>query len=95
MCANTRKKTEIDKKHGFAFVPNPMVYGPCRPSHLSEFVSNKSVRRTGPCLRFLEIENPNAPQHPTKDTTSGLPKKLTRKKKQERVQKQQESQKRE
>ena len=41
----------------------------------------ESARRTSPCLRFLDIENPSAPRHPMfKEKASGLPVKLTRKK---------------
>ena len=64
---------------GTAFVPNPVIYGSCRPSRLSDYVAFKSVRRTGPCLRFLDIEKRQAPQHPMfkEDTKTGLPIKLT------------------
>ena len=51
------------RNSGAAFVPNPLIYGPCRQFRLSDYVRYKSARRSGPCLRFLDIENPNAPQH--------------------------------
>ena len=76
------KQPRLLRKSGVAFVPNPLTYGPCRPSRLSDDVAYKSARISGPCLRFLDIEDPNAPQHAMfkEDTTTGLPKKLTRKK---------------
>ena len=47
-------QTFLLRNSGTAFVPNPLIYGPCR--------------------RFLDIENPNAPQHPLfkEDTRTGL-----------------------
>ena len=41
----------------------------------------KFARRSGPCLRFLDMEQPNAPQHPMlkQKEATGLPKRLTRK----------------
>ena len=73
------KQPRLLRNSGTAFVPNPVKYGPCRPARLSDYVAYKSGRRTGPCLRFLEINDPQAPQHPMfkKDTTTGLPVKLT------------------
>ena len=71
------------RNSGFAFVPNPLIYGPCRPSTLSHYVAYKFARRTGPCLRVLHIENPSAPGHPMlKEDAAGLPVKLTRKEQQ-------------
>ena len=73
------KQPRLLRNSGTAFVPNPVIYGPCRPSRLSDYVGYKSRRRTGPCLRFLDIGNPQAPQHPMfkEDTRTGLPIKLT------------------
>ena len=73
------KQPRLLKNSGTAFVPNPVIYGPCSPSRLSDFVAYKSARRTGQCLRFLDIEDPQAPQHPMfkEDTRTGLPIKLT------------------
>ena len=55
------------------------MYGPCTPSRLSDYVAYKSARRTRPCLHFVDIENPQTPQHPMfkEDTRTGLPIKLT------------------
>ena len=65
---------------GVAFFPNPLIYGPCRPLRLGDYVAYKSARRSRPCLCFLEVEQPNAPQHPMfkEETATGLPKKQTR-----------------
>ena len=46
------KQPRLLRNSGTAFVPNPVIYGPCRPSRLSDYVAYKSARRTGPCLRF-------------------------------------------
>ena len=72
------KQPRLPRNCGTAFVPNPVIYGPCRPSRLIDYVAYKSARRTGPCLRFLDIIGPQAPQHPLfkEDTTMGLPIKL-------------------
>ena len=58
------------------------MYGPCRPSRLNDYVAYKLARRTGPSLRFSDIENPNDPHDEMfrEDIKTGLPKKLTRKK---------------
>ena len=73
------------RNSGAAFVPNPLIYGPCRPSHLSDYVAYKSARRNGLCLCFLVINNPNAPQHAMfkEDEAAGLPVKQTKKSKQQ------------
>ena len=75
------KKPTLLRNSGVALVPNLLIYGPCRPSRLSDYVAYKSARRSGPCLRFLDIENPTAPQHPMfkEDEKTGSPKKLTQK----------------
>ena len=77
------KQPRLLRHSGAAFVPNPLIYEPCRPSRLSDYVSYKSARRSGPCLRFLGIENPTAPQHPMfrQDEKTGLPKNLTQEEK--------------
>ena len=74
------KQPRVLGNRGTAFIPNPLIHGPCRPSRLSDYVAYKSARRTGPCLRFFDIENPNASQHPMfkEDTRTGLAIKLTR-----------------
>ena len=71
------------RNSGTAFVPSPLIYGPCRPSRLSDYYAYKSARRTGHCLRFLDIENPISPQHPMlrQDEQTELPIKLTKQKK--------------
>ena len=73
------KQPRLLRNSGTAFVPNPVIYGPCRPSPLSNNVAYKSARRTGPCLSFLDINDPQAPQHPMfkEDTRTGLPVKLS------------------
>ena len=75
------KQPRIIRNSEVALVPNPLINKPCTPSRLSDYVANKSARRSGPCLRFLDIEQPNAPQHPMfkEDTVTGLLKRLTRK----------------
>ena len=75
------KQPTLLRNSGVAFVRKTLLYGPCRPSRLSDYVSYKSARRSGPCLRFLDIENPTAHQHPMfkEDERTGLPKKLTQK----------------
>ena len=77
------KQPRLLRNSDAAFVPNPLIYGPRRPSRLSDYVGYKSARRSRPSLRFLDIENPTAPRHPMfrQDETTGLPKKLTRKEK--------------
>ena len=74
------KQPRLLRNSGSASVPNPLTYGPCRPSRLSDYVAYKS-RRPGPCLRYGDIEQPNAPQQRIfkQDTSTGLPKRLTRK----------------
>ena len=54
----TGKQPRLLRNSGFAFLPDPLSYGPCRPFRLSDYVAYKSARRTGPCLRFSDIENP-------------------------------------
>ena len=78
------KQPRLLRNKGFAFfVPIPLIYGPCRPSTLSDYVAYESARKTGPCLRFLDIENPSAPRHLIfKEDASGSPVKLTRKEQQ-------------
>ena len=67
----------------FASVPNPLINGSCCLSTLSDYMAYKSARRTGPGLRFLDIENPSAQRHPMfKEDASGLPVKLTQKEQQ-------------
>ena len=75
------KQPRLSRNSGAAFVPNPLIYGPCRPSQLSDYVAYKSARRTGPCLLFLDINNPNAPQHAIseEDKNTGLPVKQKKK----------------
>ena len=77
------KQPRLLINRGTAFVPNPLINGPCRPSLLSDDVAYKPAWRTGPCLRFFDIENSNASQHPMfkEDTRTGLPIKLTRQEK--------------
>ena len=77
------KQPRLLGNSGAAFVPNPLIYGPCRPSRLNNYVAYKSARRSGSCLRFLDIENPTAPHHPKfkQIETTGLPRKLTQKEK--------------
>ena len=69
------KQPRLLRNSGAAFVPSPLIYGRRRPSRLSYYVAYKSARRSGPCLPFLEIENPIAPQHPMfmEDEGTGLP----------------------
>ena len=73
--------TNLLGNSGTAFVPNPLIYGPCRASRLSDYVAYKSAWRTGPCLRFLDIESPNAPQYAMfeEDQNTGLPVQITKK----------------
>ena len=75
------KQPKLLRNSGAAFVPNPLIYGPCRPSRLCDYVAYKSARRTGPSLPFLDIENPNAPHHAMfeEDENTGLPVKITKK----------------
>ena len=65
---------------GVELNPDPLIYGPCRSSRLSDYVAYKSARRSGLCLRFLDIEDPTAPQHKMfkEDIETGLRRKLTR-----------------
>ena len=72
------KQPRLLRNSGTAFVPNPVIYGPCRLSRLSDYNAYKSARRTGPCLRFLNLNDPQAPKHPMfkEDTTTRLPVKL-------------------
>ena len=73
------KQPRLLRNSGAALVPNLVLYGPCRPSRLSDYIAYKSARRTGPCLRFLDIKKPQAPQNPMfkEDSTTGLPTKVT------------------
>ena len=75
------KQPSLLRNSGVSFVSKPLTYGPCRPLRLSAYVAYKSARRSGPCLRFSQIEQPNSPQHPMlkEDAVTGLPKRLTRK----------------
>ena len=75
------KQPRLLRNSGLAFVPNPPKHGPCRPSRRKEYVVYKPARRTGPCLLFLNIEQPNAPQDEMfrEDVKIGLPKKLIQK----------------
>ena len=45
------KQPRLLRNSGTAFVPNPVKYGPCRPSRLSDCFAYKSARRTGPCKK--------------------------------------------
>ena len=46
------KQPRLLRKKGTSFVPNPLLYGPCRPSRLSDYVAYKSARRTAPAYVF-------------------------------------------
>ena len=74
------KQPGLLRNSGIAFVSNPLIYGPCRRSGLSDYVAYKSARRSGPFLCFLDIEVPTAPQHKMfkEDIETGLTRKLTR-----------------
>ena len=83
-CVQTYEKhRRLLRNSGVAFVPNPSLYGPCKPSRLSHYVAYKSARRSGPYLRFLDIESPNAPQHPMfkEEKKTGVLKKLIKREK--------------
>ena len=73
------KQPRLLRNSGTAFVPNPVIYGPCRPSRLSDYVAYKSARITGPSLSFLDINDPQAPQDPMfkEDTITKIPVKLS------------------
>ena len=73
------KQPRLLRNSGTAVVPSPVIYGPCRPSRLSDYVAYKSTRRTGPSLRFLDINDPQAPQHSMfkEHTRTGLPVKIS------------------
>ena len=58
------KQPRLLRHSGFAFMPNTLIYGPCRPVRLSDYVAYKPARGTGPCLCIVHIEQPKAPQHP-------------------------------
>ena len=49
---NPNKKSRLLRNSGTAFAPNPVIYGPCRSSRLSDYVDYKSARRTRRCLLF-------------------------------------------
>ena len=72
------KQPRLLRNSGLAFVPNPKKHG---PSRRKVYVAYKPARRTGPRLRFLNIEQPNAPQDEMfrEDVKIGLPKKSIRK----------------
>ena len=74
------KPPRLLRNSGIAFVSNPLIYGPCRRSGLSDYLAYKFARRSGPCLCFLDIEVPAAPQHKMfkEDFETGLTRKLTR-----------------
>ena len=57
------------------------------PSQLSDYVAYKSARRNRLCLRFLDINNTNAPQHAMfqEDVVKGLPVKYKKKSKQQTI----------
>ena len=57
------KQPRLLRNSGVGFVPNPLMYGLCRPSRLSDYIAYKSARKSGPCLRFLDIEDPKASRH--------------------------------
>ena len=79
-----RKQPRLLRNSGFAFVPNALLYGPCRPTRLSDYVADKSARRTESCFRFSGIEALYSPQHLMfREDTTRLPVKLTRKELQE------------
>ena len=74
------KQPRLLRNCGVAFVPTPLIYGPCRPSRFSDNVAYKSARRSRPCLRFIDIEDPNAPHTKcSEDMETGLTRKMTRK----------------
>ena len=74
------KQPRLLRNSGVAFVSNPLINGPCRPSRLSHYVEYKSARRSGPGLRFLDIEDPKTTQRKMfkEDMETGLTRKLTR-----------------
>ena len=74
------KQPILLRNSGVAFVPNPLIYGPCGPSRLSDFVAYKSARISGHCLRFLDIKDSTAPHNKmfTEDLETALARKLTR-----------------
>ena len=64
MGTNVRETTQTTWNRGVAFVPNPSIYGPRRPSRLNYYVACQSARRSVLCLHFLDNEQANAPQYP-------------------------------
>ena len=81
MCANIIKTIFLPKNNGCTFVLIPMIYGRCRHPRLSDYFASKTACKTGPCLRFLDIEQPNAPQHPISRITLQLDAKTAQKEK--------------
>ena len=61
---NSGKQPRLLRHSGFAFMPNTLIYGPCRPIRLSDYVAYKPARGLGPCLCIVDIEQPKAPQQP-------------------------------
>ena len=55
--------SKLLRNSGFALAPNRLIYGACRLSMLNDCDAYKSARRSGPRLRFLNIEQrtPTAP----------------------------------
>ena len=50
MGSGRRKATEGNKYDGLAFVPDPRVFGKCRPVQLNDFVADKPLPRAKPCV---------------------------------------------
>ena len=69
------KQPRLLGNSGVKFVPSPVIYGPCRPSQLSDYVKNKCARRSGTCLRFQTLKTQICPKKPT--TTKATKKNIT------------------
>ena len=47
------KQLRLLRNNEVTFVPNPLIYGPCRPSGLSDHIACTSTRRSRPCLQSI------------------------------------------
>ena len=59
------KQPRLLRHSGFAFMPNTLIYGPCRPVRLNDYVAYKPARGTGPCLCIVILNSPRRPYIPS------------------------------
>ena len=76
------KQPRVIRHDGLAFVPDPRVYGKCRPTQLKDFVaykhlprakpriSDKEVKQTKPTGSKIQKQTPKVPENPARKSST-------------------------